>query len=95
MFALSPSSNKMTMTYDSMHSFCDITDINPTTHCCEEDKRLDIGYGLGCNENTQCCESMPQCVAHCSLPGVMSDEFTVHGEETSQDLRKQIFSDCE
>ena len=95
MFALSPNTNKQTMTYDSMHNFCDITDIDPGTLCCKEDKKLDIDYDLGCNKNTQCCESMPQCVAHCSLPQIKPDEVTIHREESSQDLHKQIFSDCE
>ena len=63
-----PSSDAL-ITYDSKHYYCSVRDLDSQTHCCRPTGRLPIEKELtseACDENTNCCTGMPQCVAHCS-----------------------------
>ena len=55
-----------TLTYDSNHAFCDVTDLSPDTKCCKNDKVIERDFLSNCKENSSCCASMPDCVAHCA-----------------------------
>ena len=71
------------MTYDSEHAFCDISDLDYKTQCCAANSRIMRDFHEICNENTGCCGSMPDCVAHCSYVN-LHEQFLKYNSRDEQ-----------
>ena len=96
--------DQQTLTYDSEHAFCDVSDLEVQTQCCARDSRIIRDFHDSCNENSGCCGSMPDCVAHCSYTSVKELFFTPqsHSDQTqmlmidlSEGEKRAIFDKCE
>ena len=57
------------LTIDSDANFCKVTGLNSTTGCCNPEIIEVRDYHANCNENTKCCGSVPDCMAHCLNSG--------------------------